>query len=356
MKAMSGNRMRTWQKVLIVVLAVLVLLVGGTAGWFYWRWQQMQRPVVVGGAETPIELPEPTPGEKINLLVMGVDARPGEALSRSDTIIFISVDTTRAEPAVLILSIPRDSRVSIPGYGLDKVNHAHSFGGIPLLLETVSGLLGQTIHYYVELNFEGFSRAMDILGGLDLNIEERMYYPEEGIDLEPGLQHLNGEQCLAFVRYRYYPEGDIARVSKQQQFLSALIDQHFTLANVFKLPLIFNEITPFVSTNLPIDKALSLGNALSNMNMNRVQMKMVPGEATLLDEISYWIVDEAGLEDIISTWEHPPEPLTTTPSGEEPAAGEDGNSDTAPTDESSLLPPDAANNQTSDGSNEPPVS
>lgn len=348
--------MRAWQKALIVALAVLVLLVGGTAGWFYWRWQEMQRPVLVGGSETPIELPEPTPGEKINFLVMGVDARPGETESRSDTIIFVSVDTTRPEPAVLILSIPRDSRVAIPGYGMDKINHAHFFGGIPLLLETVSQLLGQSIHYYVEINFDGFSRAMEILGGVDLNIEERMYYPQEGIDLEPGLQHLNGEQCLAFVRYRYYPEGDIARVSKQQLFLSALIDQHFTLANVFKLPLIFNEITPYVSTNLPIDKALSLGNALANMNMNQVQMEMAPGEATLLDGISYWIVDEAGLADILSAWEHPPEPLTITPSGEETPAGDNGSSEAVPVDESSLLPPDAANNQPSDGNNEPPVS
>lgn len=352
---MSGNRMRTWQKVLIVTLAVLVLLVGGTAGWFYWRWQQMQRPVVVGGTETPIELPDPTPGEKINLLLMGVDARPGETESRSDTIIFVSVDTTRPEPAVLVLSIPRDSRVLIPGYGVDKVNHAHFFGGIPLLLETVTQLLGRSIHYYVEINFDGFSRAMDILGGVDLNIEERMYYPEEGIDLEPGLQHLNGEQCLAFVRYRYYPEGDIARVSKQQLFLSALIDQHFTLANVFKLPLIFNEITPYVSTNLPIDKALSLGKALANMNMNQVQMQMLPGEATFLDEISYWIVDEVGLEDILSAWDHPQEPLTTTPSSEETTAGDDGSSATVPADESSLPPPDAENNQPSDGSDQPPA-
>jgi LCP family protein required for cell wall assembly len=355
MAIMSGNRMRTWQKVLIVALAVLVLLVGGTAGWFYWRWQQMQRPVVVGGTETPIDLPDPAPGEKINLLLMGVDARPGETESRSDTIIFVSVDTTRSEPAVLILSIPRDSRVAIPGYGIDKVNHAHSYGGIPLLLETVSQLLGQSIHYYVELNFEGFSRALDILGGVDLNVEERMYYPEEGIDLEPGLQHLDGEQCLAFVRYRYYPEGDIARVSKQQQFLSALIDQHFTLANVFKLPLIFSEITPYVSTNLPIDKALSLGNALSNMNMNQVQMQMVPGEATFVDEISYWIVDEAGLEDILFAWDNPPEPLTTTPSGGEPETGGDGSSDTAPVDESSMLPPDAETNQLSYGSDQSPA-
>ncbi len=353
---MSGNRMRTWQKVLIVALAVLVLLVGGTAGWFYWRWQQMQRPVVVGGTETPIDLPEPAPEEKINLLLMGVDARPGETESRSDTIIFVSVDTTRPEPAVLVLSIPRDSLVTIPGYGEDKVNHSHSFGGIPLLLETVSQLLGRSIHYYAELNFDGFSRAMDILGGVDLNVEERMYYPEEGIDLEPGLQHLDGAQCLAFVRYRYYPEGDIARVSKQQQFLSALIDQHFTLANVFKLPLIFNEITPYISTNLPIDKALSLGKVLANMNMNQVQMQIVPGEAAImLDGISYWIVDEVGLEDILTAWDHPPEPLTTTPSVEETSAGADGISGTVPADESSLPPSDAENNPPSDGSDQPPA-
>jgi anionic cell wall polymer biosynthesis LytR-Cps2A-Psr (LCP) family protein len=167
------------------------------------------------------------------------------------------------------------------------------------------------------MNFEGFARMMDILGGVDLNVEERMYFPEEGIDLQPGLQHLDGEQCLAFVRYRYYPEGDIARVQKQQQFLSALIDQHFTLANVLKLPAIFDAIVPYVSTNLSLDKAISLGKALASMNMNQVQMQMVPGVAEMIDGISYWVLDDVALNAILHAWDHPEESVTNTPGVQE---------------------------------------
>ena len=111
---------------------------------------------------------------------------------------------------------------------------------------------------------------IDILGGVDLNVDTRMYYPWEGIDLYPGLQHLDGEQSLAFVRFRYYPLGDIERVQHQQAFLRAFIDQHLNLQIVFKLPAIFSEMPALLQTNLPFETALQLTKALAGLRSDPV--------------------------------------------------------------------------------------
>jgi LCP family protein required for cell wall assembly len=310
MPAMRRNRPSKLQKSIIVLASLIFLGIGLGAGWFYLTYGKATTP-----EPNPVELPSPEPGGRINFLLIGVDARPGELSARSDTIIFGSIDLDKKQ--VYFLSIPRDSLVEIPGNGQDKINAAHAYGGIPLLIETVSQLLNRPIHYYAELDFQGFVKVIDILGGIDFNIEERMYYPWENIDLYPGLQHLDGEQALAYVRYRGYPEGDIARVEKQQAFLRAIIEQHFNLGNVSKIPIIFQEITSYLRTNLPLEKALELAKALSNLKMKDIRTEVLPGNFLTINEISYWGVDEEKLHSLLDELENPEEPLFESPTIEE---------------------------------------
>lgn len=303
------------QKILVLGISVVILVIGVLIGWFYMKYRAMNTTNSDGGP--PIELPTPTPGERTNFLFIGADARPEEIASgfdaRSDTIIYGSLDP--AVPEAFFLSIPRDSLVDIPEYGQDKVNASFAFGGIQLLSETVSQLVNKPIHYYIEVNFEGFAQAIDILGGVDLNVEERMYYPWEGIDLYPGLQHLDGTQSLAYVRYRGYPEGDIARVQKQQKFITALIDQHFTLSNVGKIPAIFDEISSYMKTNLPVDETIKLAKVFAGLRMNEIRMEIVPGE--FYDEpvsgTSYWAVNQPALVQLMQVLEEPWATQTATP-------------------------------------------
>ncbi len=308
---MRRTRPGRFQKSIVVLISLIFLGIGLGAGWFYLTYGKATAP-----EQNHIDLPTPEPGGRINILLIGVDARPGELSARSDTIIFGSIDLDRKQ--VYFLSIPRDSLVDIPGNGKDKVNAAHAYGGIPLLIETVSQLLDRPIHYYAEIDFQGFAKVIDILGGVDFNIEERMYYPWENIDLYPGLQHLDGEQALAYVRYRGYPEGDIARVEKQQAFLRAIIEQHFHLGNIAKIPVIFQEITSFMKTNLPLEKALELAKALSNLKMKDIRTEVLPGYFLNIDEISYWGVDEENLHSLLDQLENPEEALPETPVSEEP--------------------------------------
>ena len=128
-----------------------------------------------------------------------------------------------------MLSIPRDSRVKIDGHGWDKINHAYAYGGSKLSKSVVEKLLGIPIEYTVVMNFQGFVRMIDALGGVTIDVEKRMYYSDPYdddrglyIDLHPGVQKLNGKAAIEYVRYRD-EEGDIGRVARQQKFLTALL-------------------------------------------------------------------------------------------------------------------------------------
>lgn len=328
---MTGRGPGKKQKIVIVCLSVVILSVAAFLSWFFLQYQRIYVPLdkapLVDAtsstptlASTPTLLPIPTPafapGERLNLLFIGSDARPYETAAgfdaRADTLLFVSIDPTLLK--AFVISIPRDSLVDIPGYGQDKINAALAWGGITLLTETVSQLLHQSIQYYVILHFESFASVIDILGGVDLNVDTRMYYPWEGINLYPGLQHLDGEQSLAFVRFRYYPLGDIDRVQHQQAFLRAFIDQHLNLQIVFKLPAIFFQMPALLQTNLPFQTALQLTKALAGLRSDQIRMETIPGNFYNQTGTSYWAVDRFSLAQLLTSWEKPKIEPTGTPS------------------------------------------
>jgi anionic cell wall polymer biosynthesis LytR-Cps2A-Psr (LCP) family protein len=158
--------------------------------------------------------------------------------------------------------------------------------------------------------------VIDILGGVELNVDSRMYYPWEGINLYPGLQRLDGEQSLAFVRFRFYPLGDIERIQHQQEFLRALIDQHLNLQIVFKLPAIFAEMPSLLQTDLPFETTLQLIKTVSGLRSDQVRMETVPGDFYNEPQTgtSYWAVDRLSLEQLLISLEKPEIRKTGTPS------------------------------------------
>lgn len=224
--------------------------------------------------------------EQINILVMGTDER-GKEQARSDTIILASVNTEKNE--VHLLSIPRDTRASIPGHGKQKINHAHAYGGPELLSKTVEGLLGTKVDYYIETNFEGFERIIDSLGGITIDVEKRMYTPSEGINLKPGLQKLNGHDALAYVRFRKDAMGDIGRVERQQKFIAAAYDQFFTVKNLVMAPTLINQALENVKTNMPTSEMLYVARFMKGLDRERLQTHTLPGYSQTIDGLSYWI-------------------------------------------------------------------
>ena len=229
---------------------------------------------------------------KKNIVVMGCDIRKDD-VGRSDTLFVVMLDKSKKNAA--LLSVPRDTRVKIKGHGWDKINAAFAYGGQKLTRETVQDFLGIKLNNYVVVDFQGFKGLVDAVGGVDINVEKRMYYydPYDGfeIDLRPGMQHMDGKTAMQYVRYRD-EEGDIGRIRRQQKFLMALY-KHIASKNIIaKIPGVSKQIMSMVKTDLSLKEMVELGNVMRDMvEKDGLKMSMVPGEPEYIDGISYWIPD-----------------------------------------------------------------
>ena len=231
---------------------------------------------------------------KATILIMGVDVREDD-VGRSDTLMVATVDPKYDKAS--LLSIPRDTRVRIYGYGYDKINAAYAYGGEPLTENTVENLIGIDIDHYVIVNVRSFVKIIDAIGGVDIYVPKRMYYEDpwddDGgllIDLYPGRQHMDGKTAVTYVRYRD-SEGDIGRIQRQQQFVEACIDKVTSPEIITKIPDIIREVYNAVDTDMNFRELLELAGAVKAAQKNGLVTDMVPGYPLYIDEISYWIPD-----------------------------------------------------------------
>ncbi len=234
--------------------------------------------------------------DEILVLFLGVDGNDvnQEKGLRTDTMILGKANFDTGE--IELLSIPRDTRVQINGKE-DKINHAHSFGGPKLAMRTVEDFLHIDIDYYVKVDFVGIKEIVDAIGGVELDIKERMYYhdpvakPPLLIDFQPGVQELNGQEAHNFLRFRSYPNGDIGRVEAQQYFMKELAKQLLTPKNLLRMDRLIKTYYDYVDTNIAISTMLKYGLAAKNLEVDNMRTEMVPGESTMINGISYWSYD-----------------------------------------------------------------
>jgi LCP family protein required for cell wall assembly len=229
---------------------------------------------------------------KKNIVVMGCDIRKDD-VGRSDTLFVVMLDKSIKNAA--LLSVPRDTRVKIKEHGWDKINSAFAYGGHKLTQETVQDFLGIKLHNYVVVDFQGFKDLVDVIGGVDINVEKRMYYYDPyanfEIDLRPGKQHMDGKTAMQYVRYRD-EEGDIGRIRRQQKFIMALYKQIASKNIIAKMPGVSKQIMSMVKTDLSLKEMVELGNVMRDMmEKDGLKMAMVPGTPKYIDGISYWIPD-----------------------------------------------------------------
>ena len=154
----------------------------------------------------------------------GFDSR--DPSSRTDTLLLLTLNRGNGE--INIISIPRDMRVNIPGYGMDKINHAYAFGGISLTMETVENFLDINVDHYMTTDFEGFINIVDILGGIERSRKKMRYYGiDVTIDLEPGLQHLMAIKPCSMCVFAVMRKGFRAGSPSAGMFKSALAGNHY---------------------------------------------------------------------------------------------------------------------------------
>jgi LCP family protein required for cell wall assembly len=256
--------------------------------------QQPEQPEKEKPTETKKQYPDD--GERTNILVLGVDARPGEENSRSDTMLLVSIDPELDKVAVI--SIPRDTRIEVKGSYLDKICTANYIGGPEYAVDRVEDLMQTKIDHYVEMDFNGFKKIVDTLGGVTVDVPQRMYKPLEGINLRPGRQKLNGKDALAFVRFRDYVNGDIERTAQQQVFVKALANEVLQPKTITKLPSLVKQLKQYVKTDIGFTDMLKMASWAPGFKSDAVITQTLPG--CFYDEVdgngnllkSYWLADE----------------------------------------------------------------
>ncbi|MDO4732930.1 MAG: LCP family protein, partial [Bacillota bacterium] len=222
------------------------------------------------------------------ILVVGCDNRGSHDVGLTDTMMLVFMDMD--DKTVDVLSLPRDTYVQIPGYGKDKINAAYSNGGgIERARDTVEHLTGISIDNYVIVDFQGFVECIDAIGGVELEVDERMYKPSENIDLQPGPTTLTGEQALGFVRYRGYINGDLGRIEHQQYFIERLADQMLTLDNLAKVPELIGIALKHISTDMKLSDVVDIATYMIQMDMTDLRMHTVPCEAMWMPYGGLWI-------------------------------------------------------------------
>ena len=222
---------------------------------------------------------------RVTVLVTGVDARPGQKIARTDSIMLLTIDPETGTAGML--SLPRDMLVSVSGVSdTVKINTVNVIGevrqspggGPALLRETVSDLTGYPIDYYVGVNFEGFRQIIDLVGGIDIDVEREIrddQFPNDSYGFDPlyipaGRQHMDGALALKYARVRHI-DTDYQRASRQQQVLLALKDklmQPGQLAALLpRLPGLAMAMANSVQTDMPVEKGIRLARALGEVEL-----------------------------------------------------------------------------------------
>lgn len=241
-----------------------------------------------------------------NILILGVDSNGKNSDpflgTRSDTIILLNIDPHNH--SVNAISIPRDSKVYIAGdHGVQKVNAAHSLGGIDLTKKTIQDTLGIRIDNYIVINNEGVRKLVDAIGGVPVYIEKDMYYNDYAgdlhINLSKGLHVLNGKEVEGFLRYRKDGLGDIGRTSRQQWFLKALMEKLQTPEAITKIPEALKIANAYVKTDLSLYQLSQYAALARGINLDSIEVATLPGAPNKKGYISYWILDPEKTQEVI---------------------------------------------------------
>lgn len=242
--------------------------------------------------------------ERFNILVMGVDylklgEKSGQRGTRTDTIMIFSIDPKTNK--MFILSIPRDSRVNIDGIGYDKVNHAHSYGGSELAIKTIKNLLDIPIHHYIKIDYNAVIELVDSVGGVEIDIKQDMNYAPLGINFKKGINILNGEDAVKYLRFRSgYANADIGRIGAQQEFIKLLIEKILSPSIVTNIPKYIEILEKNIETDLSKRQMLIFAKEFSEININNLRKEILPGEGQMIDGISYYVIYEQQMKDLIN--------------------------------------------------------
>lgn len=269
--------------------------------------------------------------ENTSILFIGVDdsnVRNFEGGSRSDALMVATFN--EKNKSVKLLSIPRDSYVYIPELGYeDKITHAHANGGVSSTIETVEGLLDIPIDYYVKMNFNAFIDVIDALGGIEADVPYAMSEMDSkdrknAINLQPGLQELNGEEALALARTRKL-DNDIERGKRQQQIIKGIMKKAVSANGLTKYSDVLEAVGDNMTTDLSFSQMKSfIDYATAGSELN-IETLTLAGSDAYIDSVYYYQLDEMEVENMQETLKRHLEIEETFNTAEENSINEDSN-------------------------------
>lgn len=281
-------------------------------------------------------------GEAMNLLLVGNDSRASATPDQLDELNTTAHDGINTDTMILVhvpadgskasfVSFPRDSWVDIPGYGMDKLNAAYSYGyqyeagddasdaerqsaGAQLLIRTISGLTGLQIDHYAEVDLLGFFNLSSVVGGVEVNLCAPVQDAYSGVDLPAGVQTIEGEQALAFVRQRHgLPRGDFDRIIRQQVFIGGMVRKLLSDNVLFDLGK-QRRLVEAAANSLTVDRSLdllSLAGQMQSVTAGTVEFQTIPYIGDDQDDDGRYILrleDEDTLHQFFADLSAEPEP------------------------------------------------
>ncbi len=298
---------RRWWRLIAWALPLTVLAFGGFAlGLYLYTLSRVTVGTGEGAARPqrtevfgwPLRL-----ADRVNILVIGVDVtldnrRRVVNVARADSLLLVSFDPDRGR--ISALSIPRDTRVQIPGVGQTKVNASYAYGGPRLTIKTVEKLLGVTVHHYVKLGAESFSHLIDAVGGIEIDVEKDMKYIDNWagftVDLKKGRQRLNGQQATGYIRFRHDALGDIGRVERQHKVMMTLVGQLRQPSTVLAGPRLLRAFAENTQTTLTPVELATLGVFALRTQEVPLRIEMLPGGFAP----EYWEPDTARVRALVA--------------------------------------------------------
>ena len=313
------------RRILIMVLVGANIVVFGA--YFFLRNLESAFEDAVAINEEVVDELSATPGSATDpstFLLIGSDSRenipdgfddffgvaPGQ---RADVIMLLQVipDEGRAQ----ILSIPRDLKVELDGYGIQRINAAYAYGGGPLLVSSVRAATGLPIHHYVEVDFAGFAAIVDEVGGVSINFPNPARDGKSGLSVPAGLQHLDGEEALAYARSRSYQESqdgqwvsvdatDIGRMGRQQELIFAILSSIKRPSTITQA----EDLIVAVGEHLEVDAALvrrgflDLAWAMRDIRPGSIDTFTYPTVTEVIDELYYEVPDEPAAGDMLASF------------------------------------------------------